>query len=95
MLYMCCISIYIKQCSQSPLRPGFTDQPRAWPLCLEESGLCAWPMECQHLLPLLGLLRGSTELDKNKGRTEVVPDPQAFSMALTGMYQPGNAGPQL
>lgn len=43
----------------------------------------------------LGTAEGSTELDKNKGHAEVVPDPQAFSMALTGMYQPGNSGPQL
>ena len=69
MLYMCCISMYIKQCSQSPLRPGFTDQPRAWPPCQERS------MEWQHLLHLLGMLSGSTELDKNKGQAEVIPDP--------------------
>ena len=72
-IYTCCISaiyIYIKQCSLSPVRPGFTDQPHAWPPCLEERS-----MELPHLLHLSGLWRGSTELDKDKGHAGGIPEP--------------------
>ena len=72
-IYTCCISaiyIYIKQCSLSPVRPGFTDQPHAWPPCLEERS-----MELPHLLHLSGLWRGSIELGEDKGHAGGIPEP--------------------
>lgn len=68
--YLSAIYIYIKQCSLSPVRPSFTDQPHAWPSCLEERS-----MELPHLLHLSGLWGGSTELDKDKGHTGGIPEP--------------------